>query len=182
MTKGYYKNPEATAALFQDGWLKTGDAGRLDEHGNLVFRERLKELMKTSGGKYIAPQQIEGVLIREPLFEQVAIIADTRKFVSALIVPAWHALEEYAHSINIKYDNRVDLLRHSKIIEHVEERLHLVQHELAKYERVKRFTLLAREFSISEGEITPTLKLRRNVISARFAESIEKMYGQHKRL
>lgn len=177
MTSGYYKNPQATAELFQDGWLKTGDAGSIDKHGNLVFRERLKELMKTSGGKYIAPQQIEGVLIREPLFEQVAVIADTRKFVSALIVPAWQALEEYAQSINLKYDDRLDLLLNSKILAHVEERLALVQSELAKYERVKCFTLLAREFSISDGEITPTLKLRRKVISSRFSESIEKMYG-----
>ncbi|MFQ3230965.1 AMP-dependent synthetase/ligase [Reinekea sp.] len=177
MTSGYYKNPEATAELFQDGWLKTGDAGSIDEQGNLVFRERLKELMKTSGGKYIAPQQIEGVLIREPLFEQVAVIADSRKFVSALIVPAWQLLEEYAQSINITYTDRVELLRHSSIIEHVKQRLELVQHELAKYERVKNFTLLVREFSITEGEITPTLKLRRKVISARFSESIDKMYG-----
>lgn len=177
MTTGYYKNPEATAELFQDGWLRTGDAGSVDDQGNLVFRERLKELMKTSGGKYIAPQQIEGVLIREPLFEQVVVIADSRKFVSALIVPAWQILEEYAQSINITYNDRVELLRHSSIIEHVKERLELVQHELAKYERVKNFTLLAREFSISEGEITPTLKLRRKVISSRFSESIEKMYG-----
>jgi len=178
MTPGYYKNETATDELFSDGWLKTGDAGSINSNGNLVFRERLKELMKTSGGKYIAPQYVEGVLIREQLFEQVAVIADTRKFVSALIVPAWEALEEYAQSINIHYEDKLELLRHAKITKYVEQKLLEVQGELAGFEKVKCFTLLPREFSIEQGEITPTLKLRRKVILQRFAAEIEAMYKQ----
>jgi long-chain acyl-CoA synthetase len=177
MTKGYYLDTEATNELLVDGWLRTGDAGKKDDQGNLIFQERLKDLMKTSNGKYIAPQQVEGVLAREALFEQVAVIADTRKFVSALIVPAWEALEDYAQSINLSYENRVELIRHSKIIEYVEHCLHEVQQELAMFEKVKKFTLLPQEFSIEQGEITPTLKLRRNVISQRFAHEIEAMYS-----
>ena len=176
MTPGYYKDPKATEALFKDGWLQTGDSGSIDSEGNLVFRERLKELMKTSGGKYIAPQHVEGVLIRERLFEQVAVIADAKNYASALIVPAWEALEECAQSLNIRYENRLELIRNSKIIEAVEERLQVVQAELARYEQVKKFTLLPREFSVEMGEITPTLKLKRRIISERFASEIKAMY------
>lgn len=177
MTCGYYLDEAATSELLEDGWLRTGDAGSKDAEGNLIFRERIKDLMKTANGKYIAPQQVEGVLAREALFEQVAVIADTRKFVSALIVPAWESLEAYAQSINLSYESRVELVRHSKIIEYVEHCLQEVQHELAMFEKVKKFTLLPEEFSIEQGEITPTLKLRRNVISERFAREIEAMYS-----
>jgi long-chain acyl-CoA synthetase len=176
MTPGYYKDEKATAELYKDGWLQTGDAGSIDSEGNLVFRERLKELMKTSGGKYIAPQHVEGVLIRERLFEQVAVIADAKNYASALIVPAWEALEECAQSLNIHYENRLELIRNSKIIEAVEERLQVVQAELARYEQIKKFTLLPREFSVELGEITPTLKLKRRIISERFATEIKAMY------
>ncbi len=176
MTPGYYKDEKATSELIQDGWLHTGDAGHFDTEGNLVFEERLKELMKTSGGKYIAPQHVEGVLIREELFEQVAVIADARNYATALIVPAWEALEDYARSINLQYDNKLDLLRNSKILAHIEARLQAVQVGLARYEQIKRFTLLPREFSMQDGEITPTMKLRRKVISQRFADEIKAMY------
>ena len=176
MTPGYYKDDVATAELIQDGWLHTGDAGHLDDQGNLIFEERIKELMKTSAGKYIAPQHVEGVLIREPLFEQIAVIADARNYATALIVPAWEALEDYARSINLKYESKLELLRDSKILAHVEERLQAVQIGLARYEQIKRFTLLPREFSLQEGEITPTMKLRRKIIAQRFAQEIKAMY------
>jgi len=176
MTPGYYKDEKATAELIKDGWLHTGDAGRFDEEGNLIFEERIKELMKTSAGKYIAPQHVEGVLAREPLFEQIAVIADARNYATALIVPAWEALEEYARSINLIYESKLDLLKDSNILNHIEERLQAVQIGLARYEQIKRFTLLPREFSMAEGEITPTMKLRRKVISQRFAQEIKSMY------
>lgn len=176
MTTGYYKNPEATADLLRDGWLHTGDAGSIDEQGNLVFRERLKELMKTSGGKYIAPQHVEGVLIREQLIEQVAVIADARNYATALIVPAWEALEAWAREANLQFSNKVDLLKDAKVQAYFEQQLTKVQQHLPRYERVKRFTLLSEPFSVEGGEITPTMKLKRRVIQQRFASEIEAMY------
>jgi long-chain acyl-CoA synthetase len=175
--RGYFNKPLETADTFTaDGWLKTGDAGALDEEGNLFITERLKDLMKTSGGKYIAPQMIEGALAQDRFIEQVAIIADARKFVSALIVPSFESLEEYAKSINLKYHDRLELLRHSHIIEMFETRLCEMQKELARFEQVKKFTLLPAAFSMELGELTPTLKLRRKVILQRYRCEIDSMY------
>ncbi|MGE4776282.1 AMP-dependent synthetase/ligase [Yersinia enterocolitica] len=175
--RGYFNKPQETAESFtEDGWLKTGDAGALDPQGNLFITERLKDLMKTSGGKYIAPQMIEGTLGQDRFIEQIAIIADTRKFVSALIVPCFESLEEYAHSINLKYHDRLELLRHSHIVSLFEQRLKDMQKELAKFEQVKRFTLLPQAFTMETGELTPTLKLRRKIILQRYQNEIDSMY------
>ncbi|CAI0871843.1 Long-chain-fatty-acid--CoA ligase FadD15 [Serratia rubidaea] len=175
--RGYFNKPLETAQTFTaDGWLKTGDAGAVDEQGNLFITERLKDLMKTSGGKYIAPQMLEGALAQDRFIEQVAVIADARKFVSALIVPCFESLEEYAKSLNLKYHDRLELLRHSQIIEMFEARLREMQKELARFEQVKKFTLLPAAFSMELGELTPTLKLRRKVISQRYQHEIEAMY------
>ena len=156
--RGYYKKPEETAKVLHNGWLKTGDAGLIDENGNLRMTERIKELMKTSNGKYIAPQHVEGMLGKDKFIEQIAIIADARNYVSALIVPAFSVLEEHARSINIQYQNKKELIQNTDIQKLFHDRLSLIQKELAKFERVKKFTLLPREFSIELGEITPTLK------------------------
>ena len=174
--RGYYRKPEATNEAFIDGWFRTGDAGYIDDQGNLIMTERIKELMKTSGGKYVAPQVIEGAIVRDHFVEQVAIIADARKFVSALIVPAYEALEEYARSMGLKFESRMDLLRHQSIQDLFHQRLESLQKELARFEKVKKFTLLPREFSLDLGEMTPTLKLRRKVIMQRFGKEIEAMY------
>ena len=175
--RGYYKKPEETANAFTaDGFLKTGDAGEIDEHGNLHITDRIKELMKTSNGKYIAPQYIEGKIGKDKFIEQIAIIADAKKYVSALIVPCFDSLEEYAKQLNIKYQDRLELIKHSEIIQMFEKRLHEVQKELASFEQVKKFTLLPQAFSQAMEEITPTLKLRRKVIMQRYREQIEKMY------
>ncbi len=175
--KGYFNNQEETDRVFaQDGWLCTGDAGKLDENGNLFITERLKDLMKTSNGKYIAPQMIEGTLGQDRFIEHVAVIADARKFVSALIVPSYDALEEYAKSINLKYHDRVELLRHSQIINMFEQRLKEMQKNFAHFDQVKRFTLLPNPFSMETGELTPTLKLRRKIIMQRYHNEIESMY------
>lgn len=177
--RGYFNKPQETAESFtEDGWLKTGDAGALDAQGNLFITERLKDLMKTSGGKYIAPQMIEGTLGQDRFIEQVAIIADTRKFVSALIVPCFESLEEYAHSINLKYHDRLELLRHSHIVSLFEQRLKEMQKELAKFEQVKRFTLLPQAFTMETGELTPTMKLRRKIILQRYRHEIDSMYRE----
>lgn len=175
--KGYFNKPEDTAAAFtEDGWLRTGDAGALDSDGMLFITERLKDLMKTSNGKYIAPQMIEGTLGQDRFIEHIAVIADTRKFVSALIVPCFDALEEHARVLNLKYQDRMELLRHTKIKELFDERLREMQKNFASFHQVKRFTLLAEGFSMESGELTPTLKLRRKIISERYRNEIELMY------
>ncbi|WP_033575429.1 AMP-dependent synthetase/ligase [Dickeya chrysanthemi] len=176
--RGYYHRPQDTEAAFtSDGWFKTGDVGEVDGNGNLFITERLKDLMKTSGGKYIAPQHLEGALGQDRFIEQVAVIADARKYVSALIVPCFEALEEYARSINLGYQDRLELLRHSHILSLFEQRLREVQKEFARFEQVKKFTLLPAPFSQEEGELTPTLKLRRKVIHQRYQLEIEAMYA-----
>ena len=158
--------------------MKTGDAGAIDEGGNLFITERLKDLMKTSGGKYIAPQMLEGTLAQDRFIEQVAIIADARKFVSALIVPSFESLGEYAKSINLNYQDRLELLRNSHILEMFDSRLREMQKELARFEPVTKFTLLPAAFSMELGELTPTLKLRRKVILQRYQSEIDSMYQE----
>ncbi|CDL85540.1 long-chain fatty acid--CoA ligase [Xenorhabdus sp. 42] len=175
--KGYFNRPEETVYSFtEDGWLKTGDAGGLDANGNLFITERLKDLMKTSTGKYIAPQMIEGMLGQDRFIENIAIIADSRQFVSALIVPCYDALEEYAKSINFCYQDRLELLRSHQIIELFDSRLKEIQKNVAKFHQVKKFVLLPAAFSIEKGELTPTLKLRRKIISQHYQSEIESMY------
>ncbi|ANW23967.1 long-chain fatty acid--CoA ligase [Vibrio coralliilyticus] len=176
--RGYYKMPEETAKTFDEhGFLKTGDAGHIDEDGNLFITDRIKELMKTSGGKYIAPQMIEGAIGKDHFIEQIAVIADTRKFVSALIVPCYDSLEEYAKELNIKYHDRVELIKHHQVVEMLEKRVNDLQQELAKFEQVKKFKLLPKAFSMDEGELTPTQKLRRKVINDKYQDEIEEMYS-----
>lgn len=175
--KGYYNRPNETLDTFTaDGWLKTGDAGKIDEHGNLYITDRLKDLMKTSNGKYIAPQMIEGVLGQDKFIEHIAVIADARKFVSALIVPCYDSVEEYANSINLKYRDRLELLKDSNIVALFESRLKNLQKNVENFHQVKRFTLLPTNFSMERGELTPTLKLRRKIISERYQLEIESMY------
>ncbi|MDE9453724.1 AMP-dependent synthetase/ligase [Xenorhabdus bovienii] len=175
--KGYFNRPEETVHAFtEDGWLRTGDAGGLDETGNLFITERLKDLMKTSTGKYIAPQMLEGTLGQDRFIEYIAVIADSRNFVSALIVPSYDALEDYAKSIHLHYRDRIELLNNRQIIELFEQRLAELQKNIAKYHQVKRFILLPEAFSMEKGELTPTLKLRRKVISQRYHDEIESMY------
>ena len=179
--KGYYKKPEETAQAFtEDGFLKTGDAGEFDAEGNLFITDRIKELMKTSNGKYIAPQYIEGKIGKDKFIEQIAIIADAKKYVSALIVPCFDSVEEYAKKLNIKYQDRMELLKHSEIIKMFEQRIESLQKELAHFEQVKKFTLLSQAFSVKLGEITPTLKLRRKVIMERYRHIIDSMYSNNK--
>lgn len=176
--RGYYNKPEATAEVMtEDGFLRTGDAGELDSEGNIYFTERLKELMKTSNGKYVAPQLVEGTLGKDRFIEQIAIVADARHFVSALIVPCFESLEEYARSINLQYQCKTELLRHSKVVTFFEERIYELQKELAKFEQVKKFTLLPSAFSMELGELTPTMKLRRKIIEAKYQDEIEAMYN-----
>ncbi|WP_378080711.1 AMP-dependent synthetase/ligase [Aeromonas bestiarum] len=176
--RGYYNKPEATAEVMtEDGFLRTGDAGELDGDGNIYFTERLKELMKTSNGKYVAPQLVEGTIGKDRFIEQIAIVADARHFVSALIVPCFESLEEYARSINLQYQCKTELLRNSRVMEFFDARIQDLQKELAKFEQVKKFTLLPSAFSMELGEITPTMKLRRKIIESKYQSEIEAMYN-----
>lgn len=175
--RGYLNKPRATAEAFTaDGWFRTGDAGYIDADGALVLTERIKDLFKTSNGKYIAPQAIETRLGQDRLIEQVAVIGDSRKYVTAIIVPAFEALKEYARKKHIAFKNLEDLVRNSEIIKMISERIEQLQKGLASFEKIKKFTLLPREFSIEFGELTNTLKIRRPVINHNFANEIEAMY------
>ena len=178
ITKGYYKRDHLNAEAFtEDGYFHTGDAGYLKD-GELYITERIKDLFKTSNGKYVAPQAVEAKLLVDKYVEQIVIIADQRKFVSALIVPAYSFLEEYAREHNIPFDGRKDLCTNPKIIKMLTERINTLQQGLAGYEQVKRFTLLTKPFTMESGELTNTLKSRRGVIYKNYADVIEEMYKE----
>lgn len=173
--KGYYKKPQETADVFVDGWFKTGDIGFLED-GYLTITDRLKELMKTSGGKYIAPQLVETTIGSDHFIEQSITIGDNRKFLSALIVPAFNVLEEYARNKNIKFQSREELINNPEIVAFYKTRIDEKQKDLAEYEKVKRFTLLVNPFTQESGELTPTMKVKRKVILKKYEEVIEAMY------
>lgn len=176
ITKGYYKKPEATKNTFtEDGWFRTGDSGYFKD-GNLYLKERIKDLFKTSNGKYIAPQAIESKIVVDRYVDQIAVIADQRKFVSALIIPEYKLVEEYAKSNGIGYSSMEELLNNPKIIELFTKRIDALQTEFASYEKIKRFTLLANPFSMERGELTNTLKIKRNVLYTNYSKEIDKMY------
>ena len=175
---GYYNKPEETAKAFVDGYFRTGDAGSFNQYGDLLMTERIKDLYKTSNGKYIAPQSIETSLITDQLIDQIAVIGDARKFVSALIVPDFAALKAFADNHNIKYSSNEELVRDYRIYRLYEQ--HIAEHmeSFASYERIKRFTLLPAPFSMENGELTNTLKLRRPIVNQHFKAEIEAMYAE----
>lgn len=173
----YYNKPKETAEAFtEDGWFRTGDAGTIDVNGNLAITDRLKDLLKTSNGKYIAPQAIETRLGEDKFIEQVAVIGERRKYVTALIIPAFEALKEYAAEKKIQYRDLEDLVKNADIKSMIQERIDTLQEGFANYEKVKKITLLAKAFSMETGELTNTLKIRRPVIRSRYAKEIEAMY------
>ena len=178
ITRGYYNRDAINKEAFtEDGFFRTGDAGYMKD-GELYLTERIKDLYKTSNGKYVAPQAVESKLLVDKYIEQIAVIADERKFVSALIVPAYALLEEYAREQGIAFKGREDLCTNEKIIKMLTERINTLQQGLAGYEQVKRFTLLTEPFTMENGELTNTLKTRRPVIIKNYAEVIEKMYEE----
>lgn len=178
VTKGYYKKEAMTRqVLTEDGWFHTGDAGYLKD-GFLYLTERIKDLFKTSNGKYIAPQAIETKLVVDRYIDQISIIADQRKFVSALIVPEYEQVKKYAAEHHIAYTDIKDLLRKQEIIDLFRLRIDTLQQEFAHYEQVKRFTLLPEPFSMEKGELTNTLKIKRPVLMKNYAAEIEKMYEE----
>lgn len=175
--RGYYKKPAATAEVFKGDWFCTGDAGKIDEKGNLIITDRIKDLMKTSGGKYIAPQKLETALVNDAFIEQIAVIGDQKNYVTALTVPCFEALKQYANQHKINFASIEDLIANNQIKTMFEKRFEELQKEFSGFEKIKKFTLLPKEFSIDTGEITATLKLKRKVIQQKYKELIDKMYA-----
>ncbi len=178
ITPGYFRREALNAEAFDaDGFFHTGDSGYLKD-GELFLKERIKDLFKTSNGKYVAPQMIESMLLVDKFIEQVAVIADQRKFVSALIVPEFTVLEEWAKRQNITFESREELCANKQVNEMMHERIDTLQQRLASYEQIKHFTLLAHHFSMESGELTNTLKLRRAVVNKNYQAVIDKMYEE----
>ena len=179
ITRGYYNRPDLNDTTFTaDGYFRTGDCGYLKD-GELFLTDRIKDLFKTSNGKYIAPQMIESLLLVDKYIDQIAIIADPRKFVSALIIPEYRLLEDYARKNNIPFESREDLCANDKIHSMIWNRIETLQQPLAHYEQVKRFTLVPHHFSMENGELTNTLKLKRRVINENYKAEIDKMYEEN---
>ncbi len=174
--RGYFRNEEATRHAIRDGWFHTGDIGHVDDDGFLKITDRKKEILKTSGGKMIAPQPIENLLKTDRFISQAVLIGDRRKFVSALIVPDREWLESYARHKGIEYATIDDLIRHPKVIDLFRRRIEGKMGGLARYERVRAFRLLPRELSQEEDELTPTLKLKRRIIERHYADLIDSIY------
>lgn len=175
--RGYYNKPEETAAAFVDGdWFRTGDAGFIDPTGAITLTERLKDLFKTSNGKYIAPQAIETRVAEDKFIEQIAIIGERRKFVSALIVPNFPALREWADKNGVTYADDRQLVLDNAVNNMMAQRIEKLQKSFANYEKIKKFAILPREFSMELGELTNTLKIRRKIILEHFNDIIEEFY------
>lgn len=178
ITAGYYKKPEVNKEAYtEDGWFRTGDAGRL-EGDTLFITERIKDLYKTSNGKYIAPQAIESTLVIDPFIDQIAVFADKRKYVSALIVPEYGAVEKYARENNIPFDSMQQLLTDERIMNMFKSRIDELQQSFAHFEQIKKFTLMPQAFSMDKGELTNTLKVKRNVLAKNYADIIDSMYRE----
>ena len=178
ITKGYYKKEAATKAAFtEDGWFRTGDAGYMKDDF-LFLTERIKDLFKTSNGKYIAPQAIETKMVVDRYIDQISIIADERKFVAALIVPDYKLVEQFAAEKGIQYASMAELLKHEAVMSLFKERIDTLQQQFAHYEQIKKFTLLPEPFSMAKGELTNTLKIKRSVLNKNYAAEIEAMYAE----
>lgn len=177
---GYYKNKKETNESLNDGWLHTGDIGIFDEEGFLKITDRKKHLFKTSAGKYIAPAPIENLFLSNKYIDQFMLIGDKKTFLSALIVPDFEALEEYADSNKIEYKNREDLTKNEKIYNLINNEISQLQKKLANYERVRKFVLLEKAFTIEGGEITPSLKIKRKFVEEKFKSIIESIYDEKK--
>ena len=176
ITKGYYRKAEVTAlAIDEEGWFHTGDAGYM-QNGELFITERIKDLFKTSYGKYIAPQMLESKFCVDRYIDQVVIIADQKKYVSALVIPEYKLLEELASQCGIAYSSRAELCANEQIVQFIMDRIETIQQDLASYEQIKRITLLPEPLSMERGELTNTLKVKRPVLNELYKEQIDKMY------
>jgi len=176
--KGYWNRPEETKAALEDGWFKTGDIGNVDADGYLSVTDRKKDLIKTSGGKFIAPQPIENALKLSPYVGVPAILGDRRKFPAVMISPNFAVLEEWARTNNVTFQTRADLVANPKVQSLYEEVVEAINQNLARFEKLKRVMVVEDEFTIGNGALTPTLKLRRRVIEERYKKQIDDLYAQ----
>lgn len=177
ITKGYYRSPEKNREAFtEDGWFRTGDIGNLDSDGYLVITDRKKDLIKTSGGKYIAPQQIESMIMASRFVSQVVVVGNMRKFASALIYPNVEMLRGYADLKGIKYLTPHELIRNSKIVDLIQRQVDKYTADLARFEKIKKVALLENELTTETGELTPTLKPRRKFIETKYKDKIDGIY------
>lgn len=176
--KGYYKMEEETKEVFEGEWFKTGDIGHLDEEGRLVITDRKKDMIVTAGGKNVAPQPIENLLKTNPYIENALTIGDRRKFISALIVPNFDKIEEYAKFNNILYETLGDLVKNEKILRFMEGEVDRATPNIANYEKVRKISLLERDFEIDKGEMTPTYKVKRNIVEEKYRSAIDAMYKE----
>jgi len=176
--RSYWNRPEETQNAFVDGWFKTGDVGHLDADGFLCVTDRKKDLIKTSGGKFIAPQPIESLLKSYPFVAEAAIVGERRKFPAVVIAPAFDVLEEWARSINLEFQSRQQLVELSQVQALYENILAEINGKLAQFEKIKRFVLIADEFTIASGILTPSMKLRRRVLEERYHDQIESLYSE----
>jgi len=177
MMKGYWNDPVATnEAIDEDGWLYTGDIGRLTEKGNLKITDRKKSIIVSSGGKNIAPQPIENILSQSPYIEHCVLIGDKRDYITALLTPDFDQLKKLADTFGIKYDSPSELIGNEKIIQTIKNDVDRLQNDFAKYERVRKFKLLSQPFTVENGELTPKLSIKRHVVERKFHYLIEEMY------
>jgi long-chain acyl-CoA synthetase len=174
---GYHNKPEATAQAIQDGWFHTGDIGTLDPDGYLAITDRKKDLLVTSGGKKVAPQPIENVLKQSPLVAEAVILGDRRKYIAALIVPEFAALERRLKDLGRSPDERSALVERADVTALYQEIIDGLNRDLSQFERIKRFAILPREFSIEQGELTPSLKVRRKIVEEKWRDTIERLYA-----
>jgi long-chain acyl-CoA synthetase len=174
--KGYYKEEDETKEALKQGWLHTGDIGYLDDENFLYITDRKKDIIVTAGGKNIAPQLIENQLKTNPFISNVVVIGDKKRFVSALIVPNFEKLEQYAQASGIEYKSLKDLVENQKIINFMMSEIERYSANFASYERVKKIILLERDFEIEKGELTPSLKVKRNIVEDKYKDMIDKIY------
>jgi len=176
--KGYWKNSEETANAFTDGWFKTGDIGSLDDDGFLSVTDRKKDLIKTSGGKFIAPQPLENALKHSALITEAVVIGDKRKFPAVLIVPYFRLLEDWAHAHEVSFSGHTELVSHPKVQSLYEGIVEELNRNLARFERLKKIILLSEEFTVADGSLTASMKLRRRVVEERYRQRIDAMYRE----
>jgi len=178
--KGYYKKEAETRESFEGGWFRTGDIGHIDKDGFIIITDRKKDIIVTAGGKNVAPQPIENILKTNPYISNAIVIGDRRRFVCALIVPNFEKLEKYARSSNIPFAGRADLVRNEQVVNFLKAEVDRATPNLAQYERVKRIALLDRDFEIEKGEMTPSLKVKRNIIEQKYKAVIDALYEQER--
>jgi len=176
--KKYWQNPTETEKAFEGEWFKTGDIGEIDADGFLKITDRKKDLLKTSGGKFIAPQPIENRLKDNVLIAYAAVIGDRRKFASVIVVPHFPMLEDWAQVNQVPFNSRQELIHHSKVRALYEGMVNEVNKQLAQFEKLKKILIVPDEFSIATGEITPTLKLKRRVVEAKYKVQIDALYAE----